>query len=211
MIGFDFPMMSAPIAHPIEADHIIRLSRRPPWSIDRADILREIETELAHRHATYPKMVSKGALDPKEAHRLIERLTDIGEGIRGHATQLPWRQKVNELRRDIFMRRRNWPQRIANHRLIEDEAADRMAAIEAAHLFYWIDGVDIDEEANGAETLTFASPEDPHPRAFDHLRAARAHEDAARAAGEIWARPIVTIDGLPMLAGPDHWISQEAA
>src|SRR5690606_34803947 len=87
----------------------------------------ELERELADRRRFYPGMIEKGRLDPQEADRRIALFADmLADHPRAfhpdlhQRRELPladrrfsWRDKIAELRRELALRERFYPDRVA--------------------------------------------------------------------------------------------------
>jgi len=111
----------------------------------------ELERELGDRRRFYPGMIDKGLLDPRDADRRIalfaDMLEDHGRAFHPDFQQrreLPlsnrrftWREKIAELRRELALRERFYPDRITKGRLTEDESRRRIAALQLVHDLYW--------------------------------------------------------------------------
>lgn len=117
-----------------------------PQPVTRADMIREIELELAFRRATYPKRIELGRIDAAAAERQIAILGEIRDQLphpgNNHAegdALFTWSDKVLELRREITMRRQLYPRWIASpqSQLTRAAAAERLARLEAVHELYW--------------------------------------------------------------------------
>lgn len=122
------------------------------FHVDQARAMKaELERELGEQRRYYPGMVGKGRLDPQEAERRIalfaELLEDCGRAFHPDVMQrreLPlaarrfsWREKIAELRRELAVRERFYPDRVAKGRITEAEARGRSAALQLVHDLYW--------------------------------------------------------------------------
>ncbi|MCJ8158820.1 hypothetical protein [Sphingomonas sp. LaA6.9] len=138
--NFNFDLMTPDAPHPLDASMQLRLSIRPPWSIEMAEIQRAVDEELANRRAAYPGFVRRRSMSQEEADRHLQLLEACAEDLRGnHRFDGPsWHEKVAELRREIMLRRRLYPKRIADRRLAEDLARRQIEGLEAAHWQFWI-------------------------------------------------------------------------
>jgi len=143
------------------------LSERPPWVPSTDEQLDELALELDWRRTVYARQVERGDMTRPEAELHIDLLAAIKDDLtyRFNPSTMAWTgqrhgwpAKVAELRRELAIRRRAWPRRIANlaDPMSAAVAAQRMEALEAVHFRYWMGLFGSDTEYRGAwpETLT---------------------------------------------------------
>lgn len=122
---------------------------------DQARSMRaELERELGDRRRYYPAMIRKARMTEPEAARNIAifqaMLADTALAFAADLTkrrglpladrQFHYREKVAEIRRELAMRERVYPDRIAKHRLTEQDAKARNMALQLVHDLYWRKG-----------------------------------------------------------------------
>lgn len=138
----------------------------PPYlAVSRTDMMAEVAEELRYRRSTYPKRISLGRMNQGEADRQIAIFTEIAAELpspgNDHSEPDPafsWSDKVNELRREITMRRQLYPRWIDSPQspLTKVRGCLRMARLEAVHEIYWylccFSGIDRDMAARILDT-----------------------------------------------------------
>ena len=118
------------------------------------EVLDELRASEARRRDGYPRKVDAGRMKPDDAAREIEMMAqlvaeftylhtwpDAGDAARADA-RFTWAEKVNCLRREIMIRRNDMPRRVEQGRMTIEDAERHIAAMEAAHAFYWYQGLD---------------------------------------------------------------------
>lgn len=156
-LGFDFPLMTPPIAR--DGQDALLLSIRPPHTVPLDELLLDLEEERDRRRQLYPKWVNVGRITIEEAnhHRqilaqILDDLTPPAPSLspaayrrhqdeqaeRASASPHRWADKVRELRREIALRRKAYPKWIGENRMAEADVRRSMERIEAAHWRYWI-------------------------------------------------------------------------
>lgn len=122
------------------------------FTIDQANTMRaELEREIDQRVKFYPGMIAKQRLTQAEADSRIaimrEMLTDLGRALHPDPRQrreLPladrafsWREKIGELERELTMRRKVYPARVAKARMTQAEMDSRIETLQLVHDLYW--------------------------------------------------------------------------
>lgn len=123
------------------------------WGVsDAAELVAEIDRDLADRLAHYPEQVRKGRLRREEAEYLTDLLRDIradllfefrplgaGEILDpiAHAPRVTWQNKVRWINGEIEHRKERLPELVAKGRIIQADADRRISAIEHLRRLYW--------------------------------------------------------------------------
>ncbi len=117
------------------------------WGIpNAAELVAELERELADRRRFYPGMVDKGRMLKADADYQLaifaEILADLAVAFGPPpwilaAPRFAWGEKVKALWRELELRRRFYPDRIAKGRMTQDQAHQQFARLEAVHTLYW--------------------------------------------------------------------------
>lgn len=180
--GFNFELMTAPCTL---GDRTIRLSIRPPWSIGAGELRQVVDDEIAQRRASYPGYVRRGQMTQAEADRHLVLIGAVAADLRGATPDdgPAWADKVGELRREIMLRRRLYPRRVADRRTTEEQARAQMEAMEGVHWQFWIRLTGWTRRGDGPTLSDRLQP------VREQAAAVEAWERAARAAGNPAARP----------------------
>lgn len=122
------------------------------FHVDQARAMKaELERELEERKRVYPGLVKKGRLKQEEADRRIalfeEIRADLAQAFHPDIMQrfdlarsdrkFAWREKIAELRRELALRERFYPDRISKGRLTEGLARQRIADMQLVHDLFW--------------------------------------------------------------------------
>jgi len=142
------------------------LAERPPHTVDGAEMLAEIEDELAFRRTVYARQVDRNAMKADDALEMIATMEAIRDDLTSAydaATEtwpgrrVGWRVKVKELRRELAIRRGSWPKRVANPAdpLDKATAARRLERLDAVHFRYWMELFGADDEFIGPPQVRY--------------------------------------------------------
>lgn len=124
--------------------------------------LHELREERDRRRSYYPKRIVEGRMteaDAAEGLALIDAIIDEVAWLKSPRDRhvpdrkLPWARKLNNLRGEIMIRRNSFPKLVASGRLDARDAKHAIGALEAAHAWYWTNGIDF-----GAEFIIPGSP-----------------------------------------------------
>lgn len=131
------------------------------WSPDSTrtirleEMLQELRREAKTRPELYPRLIEAKRLTEMDAaaeiammHAIVDEFAWALGRHRGDYGPPPlnsytWFQKVACLRREIEIRRATYPKAIARLRLTHEDAQRHLSAIEAAHAWYWSEGLDL--------------------------------------------------------------------
>lgn len=126
---FDFYRDGRPVDAPVPDDF---------WAAMR----REAADELAYRTDHYPAMVKKARMKPAVATHELRVWRAIAEDW-GAAPRSPgfpiatWTEMVHSLRREIALRRKFYPARVAERRLDAVAAERKLLLVETWHDLLW--------------------------------------------------------------------------
>ncbi len=133
-----------------------------PLGIPRRQLVDELRRELDLRRASYPARVQRGKMTPVEAEWQIDVLAAIHADFRADLQFDPqssthmalwrdqraqadamlnrfrWSDLVEALQREIALRRRYYPQLVAEGRAPAIAARHQLEHIEAVHFAYWL-------------------------------------------------------------------------
>ncbi len=123
-------------------------------SIGLAECAAELRREASLRVDRYPALVARGRLSEMDAQAEIAimgamaaELSWAAMGSHGNSpiNSYSWQQKIHCLRREINIRRGYYPKAVTARRMTIEGARLHLSAIEAAHKWYWHDGLNFME------------------------------------------------------------------
>lgn len=124
---------------------------------DRKSVLAELRREEARRTEYYPTRIHDGRMTEMDASIEISLIAAIASeyewaigdfATRGAvpANRFTWAEKLNGLRRELIIRRDTFPKMVREGRMTDQWAEEHLSLLEAAHAWYWNDGLYLAQE-----------------------------------------------------------------
>jgi hypothetical protein len=124
------------------------------WGIrGAAELVREIDRDLAEREAGYPELVRKGRMNEREADYQLAAIRDIREDLLFAFAPVPegscrlsdlrpapaiaWRSKVRWIEAQLAERKERSEELIRKGRLAPNDAQRKISTIEQLRRLYW--------------------------------------------------------------------------